>query len=426
MTTALSGGKFLATYFGGTQGEVYLAAIRNGDSKLERGEIDRLVTRNSGRIDKFIAAHDQPAREAAIYFTTATLRRGEIKRVAANCWEFTSLFADIDDHGHELDRPRVIELLEGLSWPPTLIVNSGHGLQPHWLLDEPSQDFKRIEAARKRLHEITASDAVHDAPRFMRLPGSHNSKRGDWIPVEVVFNSERRYRLEALEQWLAEADVIIPRKLKNGKTNGAAQPNFVMPISLAPGTDRKRGEAWARAALDASCAELANAGEGSRHNTLRDKACRMGTMVARGWIDVLEVRQALHAAAQQCGQIRDYGEQHFAETFAAGIGYGTKNPHPDLSDNDQQQQPPRLKVAAAPPEIWRELVSNSVTECKRNDAAARLAGHLLRRYVDPRVALELVLAWNITRCAPPLAPAEITTIVNSIAKRELTRRQASR
>jgi hypothetical protein len=83
---------------------------------------------------------------------------------------------------------------------------------------------------------------------------------------------------------------------------------------------------------------------------------------------------------------------------------------------------PRAKVSA-PATDWRELVRNGVTEGKRNDAAARLAGHLLRRYVDPHVTLELLMAWNITRCAPPLAPPEIKTIVNSIAKRELVRRQ---
>jgi hypothetical protein len=87
-------------------------------------------------------------------------------------------------------------------------------------------------------------------------------------------------------------------------------------------------------------------------------------------------------------------------------------------------QQPRMKAVVAGKD-WHQLVGSGVSEGKRNDAAARLAGHLLRRYVDPRVALELVLAWNVTRCAPPLAPSEITTIVNSIAKRELTRRQAS-
>jgi hypothetical protein len=86
-------------------------------------------------------------------------------------------------------------------------------------------------------------------------------------------------------------------------------------------------------------------------------------------------------------------------------------------------QQPRQKAPLASQE-WRQLVREGVTEGKRNDAAARLAGHLLRRYVDPHVALDLLMAWNVTRCTPPLAAVEITTIVNSIARCELKRRQA--
>jgi hypothetical protein len=78
----------------------------------------------------------------------------------------------------------------------------------------------------------------------------------------------------------------------------------------------------------------------------------------------------------------------------------------------------------APPAAWRDLVSAGATEGSRNDSLARLAGHLLRRHVDPVVAFELLTAWNATRCHPPLEAAEIATIVDSIAGRELKRRGA--
>jgi hypothetical protein len=338
--TPPAGGEFLREYFRGTDGRIYLGAIRNPKSKLGRGEIAHLVTRNSSAIDKFIASNDKPELEAAIYFCTATLRDGQTKRDAAACREFPSLFADCDDHNHELDLARVFELLEGCECPPTMIVDSGHGLQPHWLLSEPSEDADRIIAARKKLHAIVASDAVHDAPRFMRVPGSHNSKRGDWLAVEVVsHHPERRYSIEVLEEWLDTAAVVIPRKAK-AKANGSGAAHdkpFEVPPSSGAGTDHKRGAAWARRALDESARELASSAEGSRHNTLRDKAVRMGTMIARGWIDVLEVRRPLFAASQACGQIKDYGDAHFDETFAAGIKYGMGMPHPDLPDDE----PPR-------------------------------------------------------------------------------------
>jgi hypothetical protein len=73
---------------------------------------------------------------------------------------------------------------------------------------------------------------------------------------------------------------------------------------------------------------------------------------------------------------------------------------------------------------WHELVANGVAEGARNDSVARLTGHLLRRYVDPRVTLELIRTWNATRCRPPLTDKEIQQIVNSVAGRELKRREA--
>jgi Bifunctional DNA primase/polymerase, N-terminal/Primase C terminal 1 (PriCT-1) len=78
--------------------------------------------------------------------------------------------------------------------------------------------------------------------------------------------------------------------------------------------------------------------------------------------------------------------------------------------------------AATPVGTWRERVCNGVDEGGRNDAVTRLAGHLLRRSVDPLVVLEMLLGWNATRCRPPLAEDEIIGIVARITERELERR----
>jgi hypothetical protein len=78
---------------------------------------------------------------------------------------------------------------------------------------------------------------------------------------------------------------------------------------------------------------------------------------------------------------------------------------------------------ATPPSVWHELVTAGVSEGSRNDAIARLIGHLLRRFIDPQIAVELVRTWNAVRCRPPLGDEEVTSIVNSIAGKELKRRQ---
>jgi Primase C terminal 1 (PriCT-1)/Bifunctional DNA primase/polymerase, N-terminal len=83
-------------------------------------------------------------------------------------------------------------------------------------------------------------------------------------------------------------------------------------------------------------------------------------------------------------------------------------------------------ASAIPAADWRALVQGTTNEGARDCTATKLAGYLLRRFIDPIVALELLQAWNATRCAPPLPPADIERIVASIADKEQRRRQAGR
>lgn len=74
---------------------------------------------------------------------------------------------------------------------------------------------------------------------------------------------------------------------------------------------------------------------------------------------------------------------------------------------------------------WLERALGTVAEGTRNATGASVAGHLLRRFVDPRLALALVKAWNAHHCTPPLARAEVHKIVESVAAAELRRRRGA-
>lgn len=78
--------------------------------------------------------------------------------------------------------------------------------------------------------------------------------------------------------------------------------------------------------------------------------------------------------------------------------------------------------ATAAPQDWRGVTRGIVPEGKRNDTVARLAGHLLRRRVDPWVVAELLAAWGQVHCVPPMASDEILSTVRSIAQKEIARR----
>jgi hypothetical protein len=77
---------------------------------------------------------------------------------------------------------------------------------------------------------------------------------------------------------------------------------------------------------------------------------------------------------------------------------------------------------ATPAADWRDLVRGGVGEGQRNDSVCRLAGYLLRHRIDAVVTLEILTAWNLVRCQPPLDSDEVAAIVDSIAARELKRR----
>jgi hypothetical protein len=74
-----------------------------------------------------------------------------------------------------------------------------------------------------------------------------------------------------------------------------------------------------------------------------------------------------------------------------------------------------------PVDTWVQMVRTGLPQGERNAGMARLTGHLLHRDVDVRLVAEIAHLVN-TRNRPPLHDDEIDRIVESIAGRELRRR----
>jgi hypothetical protein len=77
-------------------------------------------------------------------------------------------------------------------------------------------------------------------------------------------------------------------------------------------------------------------------------------------------------------------------------------------------------------ETWRSFISEPVEGSHRGHAIARLYGLLVRRYIDPIVALDLVRIFNTLRCQPPLDDADIIRIAAFVANKEADRREGLR
>ncbi len=142
----------------------------------------------------------------------------------------SGLFADIDtqigkdvDRGYCRDNEEALTILRQFKPFPSIIVNSGNGLQAHWLFDSPvllesAGDRERVQAVfrafQKKLREHFAAqgkviDSVHDLARVFRIPGTFNHKWGEPKPVTALeYHEDARYGFSEIEAIVQ--DVLAP------------------------------------------------------------------------------------------------------------------------------------------------------------------------------------------------------------------------
>src|SRR5690606_24923780 len=77
------------------------------------------------------------------------------------------------------------------------------------------------------------------------------------------------------------------------------------------------------------------------------------------------------------------------------------------------------------PEYWVAVIREGAEPGGRHPAMVRIAGHLLGKRVDPRVALELLLAWNQARCRPPKPVEEVVDIVRRLWLKDLGKERSA-
>jgi hypothetical protein len=79
-------------------------------------------------------------------------------------------------------------------------------------------------------------------------------------------------------------------------------------------------------------------------------------------------------------------------------------------------------VAPTLPQSWQAVMEGEHEGSRRAGAVAKIFGHLVRKYVDPAVALALVEMFDRERNKPPLDHDEVVRICRDIARREADRR----
>ena len=121
-----------------------------------------------------------------------------------------TLFSDYDYQKMGQSRDEALEYLLSLPSPPTMIIDSGGGLQPYWLLVDPvtsTEDKALAEKIMSAMCEWWETDKVKDYSRILRVPGTLNVKPEYETPREcfiVQSDNGARYCLDELEAMIPE------------------------------------------------------------------------------------------------------------------------------------------------------------------------------------------------------------------------------
>jgi P4 family phage/plasmid primase-like protien len=195
---------------------IYFSSLPNDKNQAGQPPERHVMTRETAVVTQFMRRWDRAAR--ALYFCVATLQPDAKRRAKETIAEIVLLHADIDFKSVDLRPDEIKRKLGELRLLPTIMVGSGHGLHAYWLLQEAilatPEAIEQVEAVLRLLCDHVGGDRqVCEVSRLMRLPGSHNSKDGDWLEVEILIERPNmRYGLDELEEWLAEVSPIIRRK----------------------------------------------------------------------------------------------------------------------------------------------------------------------------------------------------------------------
>jgi hypothetical protein len=99
-----------------------------------------------------------------------------------------------------------------------------------------------------------------------------------------------------------------------------------------------RERSYALAALDGCTQELAACQPGGRNELLNALAYRMGRMVARGWLHREHAEANLSGAMHTNGYVNEEGIRAAEATLRSGLDAGLKEPHPDLDEEESDEE----------------------------------------------------------------------------------------
>jgi hypothetical protein len=191
------------------QAELFFAQLFHQLAAEERVEVRHKLPGEGQPMRRVFYADPKVAARNAIMlgrreevYVGAAPRRGE-DGTKAGVSRALAIWADLDAKAGYTRESR-IEQFAKLPYQPSIVVWTGGGFHPYWLLKESAEgpeELSRAECIMRRIAEGLGGDPVHDRSRILRVPGTHNWKSGEPRPVVMEhIDPDLRHGLEELEE----------------------------------------------------------------------------------------------------------------------------------------------------------------------------------------------------------------------------------
>lgn len=335
---------------GGTLADVHLWSLPNIKGQ---GRERWIASRDRLRLERQAKKYDSEGH--GVFFCVACIEPGE-PRKKEHARELRFLFCDVDFKDIDIP-PEGIELVlrDGLSCPPTRMHHTGNGIHCFWLLDVPVGP-EGMEAAeillRQLANHLGGDPTVAHRVALLRVPGTHNSKRGAWTEVRVIREGAEIYTLDQISAWLGSArDPAIVRRNReaNPFLRTANEQGYRPPVDVE---QRLRDMV------------VGGAGDTAVHNT--QLSCT-ASLVTAGW-EVQEITELVLGATQDLEGTDGWNWENERRKIGAMCDdWLKKHPRSATVHDITAALTPLVNAAAQSQVVPRELPGNvSLLDARKN------------------------------------------------------------
>jgi hypothetical protein len=214
-------------------------------------------------------------------------------------------------------------------WPNAMIGAPTGPALGAWVLDPDIDPVKQLDGIAA-LAQLTAQYGALPQTLTSITPRGGKHLFWTWDPSVDIRNSQSKVGAGIDVRGNGGYVCLPPSRTANG---GMYQWDPVAPgqAALAPPwlvtlVKAKKASAYAKAALDRECKDVAAALPGTRNSALNKAAFSLGQLIGGGALDEQEVRDRLFEAAETCRLVADDGTAAVLATIDSGITAGKQQP----------------------------------------------------------------------------------------------------